>query len=282
MPLGRDVRDPRPRDAVRRPAGQLLAVGIASFAAVELSKWAFSRWPRLDRGLLARGLLLAVLTFAILMATVEDDVTNAAGRHGIPVWLAMLAASSTFGVACGATMLFSTLRSRALRLSVAAAGVAIAVANGFVLPNDYPAAHLMIVLLAALCLAHGLKLPSSVVAPFVARLLPERSAAKRALVPEEIVGLHENKPGGATLGREEGQDLKELQLVVKIMLQPDLDPLEPVVVTEDRIACAELGPHPGEIDAKPLAEMDSPQIRKALEAFDRKKRAFVKPVPMPT
>jgi hypothetical protein len=154
-------------------AGQLLAVGVASLAAVELSSRLFARFPRLERARWARGVLLATVTFGVSMLTVEDDVTNAAARYGVPVWLAMLAASLSFGIACGATVFLRALRLRALRISVAVAGVGLGIANAFVLPNDYPAAHLMLASLAALLVAHGVEgsLPSLSVRPLARRLL---------------------------------------------------------------------------------------------------------------
>src|SRR5262245_12067727 len=72
-------------------AGQLLAVGVASFAAVELSERGLARFPRVAGALWSRALLLTAVAFAVSMLTVEEDVTNAAARHGVPVWVAMLA-----------------------------------------------------------------------------------------------------------------------------------------------------------------------------------------------
>lgn len=153
-------------------AGQLLAVGVASLAAVELSKKGFARLPRLDRALWPRGLLLATVSFAVSMLTVEDDVTNAAARHDVPVWLAMVAASLAFASVCGATVYLSAFRSRPLRISAALTGVVIGVANAFVLPNDYPAAHLMLAAIAALLVTQGVEgtLPSVSLKPLVRRL----------------------------------------------------------------------------------------------------------------
>ncbi len=208
-------------------AGQLLAVGVMSLAAAELSKRGFARFARLDRALWPRGLGLGAVSFVVSMLTVEDDVTNAAGRYKVPVGLAMVAASLAFAIACGATAYLRAFRSRPLRLSGAITGVVIGIANAFVLPNDYPAAHLMLASVAALLVTHGVEgmlpsvsvtprvrrlalgalacaglaalalpppqavrrrlfeLPSAVVAPFAARLMPEPSA-ERALVPEGV------------------------------------------------------------------------------------------------
>jgi hypothetical protein len=136
-------------------AGQLLFVGVVSFAAVELARRVLARFPRLDGARWPRALGVAVACFAVSMLTVKDDVTNAAARHGVPLWLAMVVASVSFSVVLGATTWLRAFRMHAVRVFAACIGVAVAVSNAFVLPNDYPAAHLMLAWLAALLVAQG-------------------------------------------------------------------------------------------------------------------------------
>jgi hypothetical protein len=172
--------------------------------------------------------LLGSVAFTVSMLTVEADVTNAAGRYGIPVWLVMLSASFGVAVVLGGTTLARLVEPGPGRSLLAVVGVGLAATNAFVLPNDYPAAHLMLAWLAALLVARGVEgvvpaldpkplvrkavlgavsvlaiatlvvpppqavrrrmfaLPSAVVAPFAARLTPERSRADPALLPVDV------------------------------------------------------------------------------------------------
>jgi hypothetical protein len=209
-------------------AGQLVALGVASFGLVALGRRILARYRR-EASLLVRAAALGVVVLAVSFATLENDVANAAGRYGVPVWLAIAGASLGFAAVLGATVFVTALPWASLRLALAACGVALAVANAFVLPNDYPALHLELALLAALLVAHGIEgvvpalaptprvrngalallalggalslvvappqavrlrlfsLSSAVVAPFAARLSPERSRAERSLVPDALV-----------------------------------------------------------------------------------------------
>jgi hypothetical protein len=135
-------------------AGQLVLAGVASFGAVELARRVFARYPRFDRAW-AHALALGFAAFVVSLLTLENDVTNAAGRYAVPVGLALLVASA--GVACvlGATVLVRALRSRRQRVALTGIGVALGVANAFVLANDYPGVHLALAWLAALLVAHG-------------------------------------------------------------------------------------------------------------------------------
>ena len=154
-------------------AGQLVLVGVLSFGAVELGQRMLGRFSRIEGARWASALAVALACFAVTMLTVEDDVTNAAGRHDVPVWLAMVAASSTFAVVLGSATWLRAVRRRALRVAAASLGVALAVLNAFVLANDYPALHLALAWLAALLVAQG----AEVVLPHVrARPIVQRTA----------------------------------------------------------------------------------------------------------
>jgi hypothetical protein len=138
-------------------AGQLLAAGVASLGAVKLGRRLAARSPRWARARSVPALALGGAAFVVSMFTVENDVTNAAARHGVPVWLAMLIVSLGVGVVLGGTTLARLVAPTWPRFSLAVVGVALAATNAFVLPNDYPAAHLMLAWLAALFVARGVE-----------------------------------------------------------------------------------------------------------------------------
>ncbi|HEX6276549.1 MAG TPA: sulfatase [Polyangiaceae bacterium] len=209
-------------------AGQLVAAGVASFAGVELGRRALARFPRLEGSRVVRAAALGTVVFAVSLATVENDVTNAAGRYGVPVWLAVTVASLCFAIVLGSTVFVRALPWPMLRLAAAVSGFGVAVTNAFVLPKDYPALHLFLSWLAALLVAHGVEgfvpalelsprarraglvllgaggvlalavpppqavrvrlfeLSSAVLAPFAARLAPDRSRAEVSRVPEAL------------------------------------------------------------------------------------------------
>jgi hypothetical protein len=158
-------------------AGQLVMVGIASFGAVELGRRVLRRFPRIEGVHWVSALGVALACFVVTMLTVENDVTNVAGRHGVPVWLAMFAASSAFAVVLGSATWLRAVRRRGVRVAAASAGVALAVLNAFVLVNDYPALHLALAWLAALLIAQG----AEVVLPHVAARPIVRRASLGAL-----------------------------------------------------------------------------------------------------
>ncbi len=203
--------------------GQLLALGAISYAVVLAARYGLSKltaWPRLRRFLPALGLTLAV--FALSMAIVGEDVMNVAERYEIKASLANVSASLVFALALGAASLVR-FRHLALRAPLALLGLALAVANALVLENDYFATHFMVAWLGAILLTNALaglplafsprnsaiaagvlgaasvislarppssevlrrlySLPSSVVAPLIARFLPEQSGAALNRVP---------------------------------------------------------------------------------------------------
>lgn len=210
-------------------AGQLVFAGIASYGGVELARRVFARLPRFAGAPWVRALSLALVVFVVFALASGDDVTNAAGRYGVPVGVAVFAASAGLAVVLGATVFVRVLSRRSVRVAFAGVGVALGVANAFVLANDYPAAHLALAWLAALLVGHGVEgvlpsfgapsrlrraalgvltacgilavvvpppqsvrrrlfeLPCTVLAPFAARLWPERDAAALARVPDAIV-----------------------------------------------------------------------------------------------
>jgi hypothetical protein len=138
-------------------AGQLVALGLFSFLGSLLAGRLIERVPRLGNTLLTRAGLLATAVFFVSLATVTDDVTNAAGRYGLPLTVAVLAASLAFAVALGVTAFLGALTNRRARAALAVAGLTTGAANAFVLRGDYPAVHLMLGWFSALLVAQGVE-----------------------------------------------------------------------------------------------------------------------------
>jgi hypothetical protein len=65
---------------------------------------------------------------------------------------------------------------------------------------------------------------------------------------------------------EEMEDLEELQLVVKVVLQPDRDPIEHAVGGDDRVAGDEVGLGLGIGQVEALAEIGRPYVGKGGES----------------
>jgi hypothetical protein len=138
-------------------AGQLLALGLLSLLASELASWVLRRLGRPEASLRVRALLLALAVAVVSVLVLPEDVTNAAGRYGIPVWVAVAVGTAGFAVVLGATVLVRAFEHVAVRAVAAVSGLALAVANGLVLEGDYPAIHLMLGWLAALLVAHAVE-----------------------------------------------------------------------------------------------------------------------------
>jgi hypothetical protein len=138
-------------------AGQLLALGLLSFLASKLCGRGLRRVGAPAHSLRLRALLLALAVAGVAALVLPDDLTNAAGRYGLPVWLAVALGSAAFAVVLGASVLVVASEHRAVRASAAASGLALAVVNGLVLEGDYPAVHLMLGWLGALLVAHAIE-----------------------------------------------------------------------------------------------------------------------------
>jgi hypothetical protein len=138
-------------------AGQLLALGVASYGASRLAALVLRRAGRSPSSLPARALLLALAVMVVAALVLPEDLTNAAGRYGVPV-AAMVALGSLLGAATlGGTVFLRALPYPAVRAVAAATGVLLAVTNGLVLEGDYPAIHLLLGWLAALLVAHAVE-----------------------------------------------------------------------------------------------------------------------------
>ncbi len=138
-------------------AGQMLAAGLASAAAVE----AWRRWAPRRRGLGLAALAAASLGIGAL--AVSEDVEIAAAKLPGPTlpWQALLVAVIALAVPAAAALgLFLARPGAAARGSpralaarralTAAIGLALAAVNHLVLPNDYPGVHLYLAWTAAL------------------------------------------------------------------------------------------------------------------------------------
>ncbi len=196
-------------------------VSFALVRAAEYGMAKAALGPRLRRWLPVAA--LALLVVAVSMLTVAEDVVNFADRYEIKPSLANLAASLIFAGALSVAALVRLFRHWAVRILTITAGLALAVGNALLLENDYFATHLMIAWLGALSIAGGLQglrlplsrraqliaaallgmaalpayarppssvvlrrlysLPSSVVAPILARFLPEQTGAALDRVP---------------------------------------------------------------------------------------------------
>lgn len=206
--------------------GQLVALGLLSFAAVKLVHAALARAPERFRRFAPwrNAVLLALAVFAVAMLIVHDDVANFAERHELSPVLAGLGASAVFAFGLTSTLVLRRFLRGALRALPLLGGIGLAVVNAVILDGDYPAVHFMIAWCAALLIAQGLEgrrlpavgrgvevgglvllggasavtlaiapgstvlqrlysLPSSVAAPFIARLLPQQGGPALDRVP---------------------------------------------------------------------------------------------------
>lgn len=134
-------------------AGQLLFIGCLSFAAVRLAQRVSLRLGLSEQALRPRAIALGLSAFAVTLLTVRADVENAAGRYGVPVILAVLAAALFFGLLFGAAPFLRRASSPSARGARLLAGLVGGVANGFLLPGNYPAAHLLLSWFSALLIA---------------------------------------------------------------------------------------------------------------------------------
>ncbi len=203
--------------------GQLVALGVLSFACVKLAERATARLAPSVASWLRIGLLAAAV-FGVSILIVGEDLENFARRHHQSPLLVRLAASCLFSVVLSSTRLLCRFRRTWQRASLLALGSAIAVTNAVVLRGDYRSAHVILAWLAALVLEaalEGLTLPrlgqraarvilivlapiglaallvpprnavlarlysvsSSVAAPYVARFMPERGGLALERVP---------------------------------------------------------------------------------------------------
>lgn len=129
--------------------GQLTAVGVVSLLIVSAARTVIARAHLRGSFAVWHVLGLGAATFLVSLFIVPPDVRNAAGRYGVPLWLAAVVGALAFGAVVGATGLFRLLRWRARRALAAALGVLVAAGNAFVLLGDYPAIHFAIAWLAA-------------------------------------------------------------------------------------------------------------------------------------
>lgn len=128
---------------------QFTVLGALSFVVVSAARaliakahlrGSFTRWHALGLGL---------ATFLVSLFIVGPDVRNAAGRYGVPHWLATLAGALAFGTLLAATGFSRVVRWRVRRALAAVLGLLAAVTNAFVLLGDYPAIHFTLAWLAA-------------------------------------------------------------------------------------------------------------------------------------
>lgn len=144
-------------------AGQMIAMGLASAGAVAL-------WHRFGpRRALWGYAALAAASVAAGFALLHEDLFNFVQQHedlGIPPHVLQPFATIivALGVPAAALLGRALARRPLLRLVGAAAAIALAVANHFVLRNDYPGAHFYLAAAAAALGAAaiaGAKLPFS-------------------------------------------------------------------------------------------------------------------------
>ncbi len=92
-----------------------------------------------------------------------------------------------------------------------------------------------------------------------------------SLRPEEIVGLHELDATGPFGRRKKRENLDQLELIVEIMLEPQLDRVEIGVPLHDRVALGELGFDLGLRDVEAAGEKRHapPRARAKLGLGDR-------------
>jgi hypothetical protein len=137
-------------------AGQLIALGAVSWLASAVTERLLAR-AGVAATLRVRALLLALGVAVVSALVLPEDLTNAAGRYGLPVWLAVATGAIGSGLLLGATVLVRAYGHVAVRAVAVGAGLSLAVANGFVLEGDYPGVHLLLGWLAALLVAHGVE-----------------------------------------------------------------------------------------------------------------------------
>jgi hypothetical protein len=213
-------------------AGQLLALGLVSFFIAILAARVVRRLGRSPGSLRLRALLLAAGVAVVAVLALPEDLTNAAGRYGVPIPAMVAAGASFFALLLGGTVFLRSLPHPAVRATLGAAGLALAVTNGLVLEGDYPGIHLMLGWLAALLVAHaveGLTLP--------ARLHPQLQSAALALLALLSV---------ATLAVPPPQAVRRRLLALpSALVAPFVAALQPESDDSDR------GPVPREISKSP-------------------------------
>jgi hypothetical protein len=138
-------------------AGQLLALGLLSFLASEICLRVLRRFGRSTASLRVRALMLSLAVVVVSLLVLPEDVTNVAGRHGIPVWGAVAIGSAGLAITFGATVFVRAFEHLAVRAAAGISGLTLAIANGLVLEGDYPGIHLMLGWLAALLVAHAVE-----------------------------------------------------------------------------------------------------------------------------
>lgn len=174
-------------------AGQLLALGVASYAASRLTALVLRRTGRSVPSLFTRALLLALAAAVVAALVLPEDLTNAAGRYGVSVVAMVALGSLLVAVILGSTVFLRAMPYPGVRAVAAASGVALAVTNGLVLEGDYPAIHLVLGWLAALLVAHAieglpfrLSLPPSARVPALAVLFAVSVAALVVPPPQAV------------------------------------------------------------------------------------------------
>jgi hypothetical protein len=205
--------------------GQLLLLGVLSFAAVRLFELLATRLPLLQSAR-ARASLLAATVLGLGCLIAPDDVSNLALRLRTPAWLATLLAALAFALVITSTVFVRRYARSKLRPLVALTGLSVGVGNALLLNGDYFACHFMAAWFSALVIGYSLEglplpalgptprvlglataaaaglasvlvtpsddvrlrlyaLPSSVLAPLVANWLPDGGNGSREHVPAE-------------------------------------------------------------------------------------------------
>jgi len=134
--------------------GQLLALGAISFCAVALGQRVLRAIPQ-GFAALAGPALIAVATFTIALLIIGEETANFASRHGLAPGLVRLSSALVFASAMVAIAVVPLPAFRFVSPALLLAGAALAIANAYVLDEDYPALHFMVAWLGSQLLVRG-------------------------------------------------------------------------------------------------------------------------------
>jgi len=139
-------------------AGQLLALGVLSWLGVRVVQLVLGRLPRWAR---FRAWIDAALLFAIVLTISlvfsAPDFENFVERKELEVWEAVVPFSLVLAATLTATLAARRFARGILRIALVVVGAGLAVANAFVLENDYVFAHFGAAWLGALLIGHGIE-----------------------------------------------------------------------------------------------------------------------------
>jgi hypothetical protein len=139
-------------------AGQLLLLGLLSWAAVRAVRVVEARWqPVWLAAPWSRSVLTGAAVQLVGLVIARNDVANLASRVEVPHWLLTVGMATTFAVVLGASQLGRPVTTPWLRALLVTGGAAVAVVNAVTLKGDYFAHHLLTAWLAALLIGRGLE-----------------------------------------------------------------------------------------------------------------------------